>query len=147
MARKFCPACKSLKGASATTCECGHVFDASTIVQPPTPKLCPFCGAGNPQNAHTCHCGRHFDLDANQTRAVIVRGRNRGAVFAVLGAITLVAEIALAVFGGFVSAWLFLGSAALLSGGIGIAVNRANNLRIHDAKQPQLPVAKVQKLD
>ena len=110
MARKLCPACKTLKGASATTCDCGHVFDAATVVLPTAPKICPHCGASNSQKAHTCHCGRHFDLDVRQTRAVIVTRRNRGLVLSLLGGLALVGQIALAVVGSFLSVWLMLGA-------------------------------------
>jgi hypothetical protein len=146
MARKFCPACNKLKAGSATECECGHVFDAASIVAVAAPKICPHCGAGNPQKAHTCHCGRHFDLDDHETRAVMVRRRNRGQWMFFTGLVTLGLDIASYVFGGPSTMWLILLPAFLISNGLRMVVGASRDLREHDA-QPRLPQATVRRLD
>lgn len=147
MARKLCPACGTLKGGSAKTCDCGHVFDEKSIVVPAAPKICPHCGAGNAQSAHTCHCGRHFDLDEKATRAVIVRRRNRGLSLVVVGAALIATELVVALTVGISSFWLFLGTGLVMSAGVRDLLLGSRDLQIHDETHPQLPKATAKLLE
>lgn len=61
VARKFCPDCNKLHGGSATHCECGHGFAASTIVKARrSTKRCPACQQERPILLHVCGCGYEF---------------------------------------------------------------------------------------
>jgi hypothetical protein len=126
-----------LVGGSAIDCECGHVFDASTIVVRKPPKLCPFCGVANPATAQTCHCGRHFDLDPDQSRAVVRRRMRYGVFLSVVGLAGLVGAAVAFMFAGFVSAWPLIGGALIFSNGMRVCFTARRVLETLPAPLPQ----------
>jgi hypothetical protein len=52
-----------------------------------------------------------------------------------------------AVVGSFLSVWLMIGAAFILSGGVALLVGGSRDLTAHDADHPQLPRAIVKQLD
>ena len=108
MARKVCPQCKRITGASAQTCSgCGHTFEALALVEERRARRCLECGLVHPATARRCQCGFEFDIDPVDLRAVLARQRSAGrgmiATSAVVGVVGLVVCGAFVLVSGIIS--------------------------------------------
>ncbi len=146
MARKVCPACKKLTGASATDCECGHTFPESSIVAARrTTKQCPSCRTAQPLLLEVCACGHQFE-DVVELRAELVGRVHVAWSYIVIGVLVLggCAGIALATSGVWIIG-LFGGVILALRGLMSRADARAALRDIDDAAGT-LPNARVQRI-
>jgi len=90
MARKTCPACKTMTGASSTTCnKCGHAFEAVAVVaSDKRPQRCAMCGIVNDRSVKRCQCGFEFDMPPEEARP-FYQARRTNAWFLLIGSIAL----------------------------------------------------------
>jgi len=91
MALKECPTCRQFMNAIAKRCRCGHVFDPSTCVKPPTTR-CPLCGQLADDGAGACDCSYDFSTGPLELKAQLVR-RNRHGWFWILGGVLVVLSV------------------------------------------------------
>jgi len=81
MARKTCPICKQLTGASSETCSrCGHVYAAQSValVEARPVKRCLMCGLTNLATAERCECGADLEIDPADLRSWSAHRRSTG---------------------------------------------------------------------
>ena len=89
MARKVCPECKAVTGASSKTCKrCGHTFDAVALAEPSRVRRCAMCGLTNLASTTKCQCGFDFDEAPEDLRA-FYKSRRMNAWVLLFGAVTL----------------------------------------------------------
>ncbi len=70
MARKTCPQCKLVTGASTTTCSrCGHQFAPIEAPLERRARRCAMCGIVNPSSVSRCDCGFEFDMAPEDLRS------------------------------------------------------------------------------
>jgi hypothetical protein len=105
VARKICPVCKRLTGASSTTCSgCGHEFAATTVVSPVVRRVnrCPMCGISNEASRRQCQCGHVFETDPAALRDLLRSQRSVARTMLVgsivLGVLGLAVPIAIVAF-------------------------------------------------
>jgi hypothetical protein len=157
MARKTCPQCKQVTGASSKTCsKCGHEFAAiAAPIETARPKRCAMCGIVNAASVTRCQCGFDFEQEPEDLRAFYKSRRANGWIL-------LIGSAALGVFGtlalGLFMAFspvisikvIFFGFAAILSGSVAgcrkamriLSATRIN-LDDLDGKGDALPQARV----
>ena len=90
MARKSCPQCKLVTGASSTTCSrCGHEF-APAVVAPTEQRArrCAMCGIVNSSSVTRCQCGFDFDMPQEDLRG-FYQSRRSNAWVLLIGSATL----------------------------------------------------------
>jgi hypothetical protein len=120
MARKHCPACNLVCGASAATCSrCGHEFaPGEPTATSPGVRRCLECGLTSPGSARICQCGADLEIDPAEVRGLIAQRRShaRGLI---------VGSVLLAVFGvvAFVVVAMVSGLVSII--GIGVTVSAA----------------------
>ena len=70
MARKSCPQCKLVTGASSNKCSrCGHEFAAvTTLPVAARARRCAMCGIVNSAAVTICQCGFDFDMPQEDLR-------------------------------------------------------------------------------
>jgi hypothetical protein len=161
MARKTCPQCKRITGASAMTCSgCGHAFGpaAVAVAQGPAVKRCLMCGLTNVATATRCECGADLDVDPADLRTLIAHRRSSawalllGSI--VLGIASIIGGVVLLVGLSLVSPKLSIGALAVAFAGVGAATAGCRKaMRIFgatratrdelDAKASALPQAKL----
>lgn len=90
MARKTCPQCKTVTGASSTTCNrCGHAFETvAVVVADRRPQRCAMCGIVNDRSVKRCQCGFEFDMPPEEARPFF-QARRANAWFLLIGSIAL----------------------------------------------------------
>jgi hypothetical protein len=110
MARKHCPQCNLVTGASTTTCSgCGHTFESVALAATARAKRCIQCGLVHPSTVRRCRCGFDFDVmvDPVEWRALLVERRSHGrslvAGALVLGTLAVVLCGALMMIAGWVA--------------------------------------------
>lgn len=109
MARKFCPNCNRLNGGTATECsQCGHVFDAASMVESKPSRRCLLCGASNPHNAQRCRCGEDLDINLDEVRVRLRSQRTNGAIVAGVAIVVLAGMVVWLFAGQSLWVWLFL---------------------------------------
>lgn len=103
MARKACPQCNQVTGASQKTCsKCGHAFAAVAVpAATGRPKRCAMCGIVNASSVRRCQCGFDFDQEPEDLRA-FYRSRRANAWGLLIGsaALGVLGTAALALFVG-----------------------------------------------
>jgi len=105
MARKACPKCKRVTGASARTCSgCGHVFENVEVAKAEGVKRCVECGVISRASVEQCQCGFRFDVAPEDLRGLLAQRRSAATGM-------LVGSIAL----GILSALAFLGLIAAMA--------------------------------
>jgi len=89
MARKTCPQCKQVTGASTKTCsKCGHEFAPIDVpVATGRAKRCAMCGIVNASNVSRCQCGFDFEQEPEDLRAFYKSRRANAWVMLVGGAL------------------------------------------------------------
>jgi hypothetical protein len=93
MARKTCPQCKHVTGASAKTCsKCGHEFATVSAVTATRAQRCAMCGIVNASSVRLCQCGFDFEQPPEDLRAFYQSRRSNAWVL-------LVGSVCLGVFG------------------------------------------------
>src|SRR5438552_5664924 len=89
MARKVCPQCKLVTGASSATCSrCGHVFAPTEVPQARRAQRCVMCGIVNASSASKCDCVFLFDQAPEDLRAFYLARRSVAWVL-MIGSIVL----------------------------------------------------------
>jgi ABC-type taurine transport system substrate-binding protein len=79
MARKTCPQCKLVTGASTTTCSrCGHQFAPVAPQVETRARRCAMCGIVNPSTVARCDCGFEFEQAPEDLRAFYQTRRSVG---------------------------------------------------------------------
>jgi hypothetical protein len=116
MARKQCPQCKRVTGASASTCGgCGRVFAALSLMPSVRAKRCVQCGTVNPGSVERCQCGFDLDVEPAAFRSLVLARRRHAQVLIcgslVIGALGILLFTAAAAMFGAVS---FAGLIAVL---------------------------------
>ena len=93
MARKTCPQCKHVTGASSKTCsKCGHEFAAAPAVADSRAQRCAMCGIVNSSSVRRCQCGFDFEQPPEDLRAFYQSRRSNAWVL-------LIGSVCLGVFG------------------------------------------------
>jgi hypothetical protein len=113
MARKRCPQCNLVTGASTETCSrCGHAFAAVALEPTAKAKRCVQCGLVHPATVRRCRCGFEFDtmMDPVEWRTLLVQRRSHGRSL-IAGSIVL-GTLAGMLFGALtiVAGWVALGA-------------------------------------
>ena len=87
MARKTCPQCKQVTGASSKTCsKCGHAFAARAApIDPGRAKRCAMCGIVNSSTVARCQCGFDFEQEPEDLRAFYKSRRANAWVLLITG--------------------------------------------------------------
>lgn len=89
MARKVCPECKAVTGASTTTCKrCGHTFEVTALAEPSRVRRCAMCGLTNLASTTKCQCGFDFEQAPEDLRAFYT-SRRRNAWVLLTGGVML----------------------------------------------------------
>lgn len=90
MARKTCPQCNQVTGASQKTCsKCGHEFASVAAAQATgRPNRCAMCGIVNAASVRRCQCGFDFDQEPEDLRA-FYQSRRANAWVLLIGAAAL----------------------------------------------------------
>jgi hypothetical protein len=89
MARKTCPQCKLVTGASSKACSrCGHEFAEVKQVADSRAQRCAMCGIVNAASVRRCQCGFDFDQAPEDLRA-FYQSRRANAWILLIGSVCL----------------------------------------------------------
>jgi hypothetical protein len=124
MARKSCPKCKLVTGASTKTCsKCGHEFAPIALPEERRARRCAMCGIVSPSSVSRCQCGFDFDQAPEDLRAFYQTRRSVGWALMIgsvcLGVFGSAALLAMVLFSPVIAVkGTLIGLAAVLGGSV-----------------------------